>query len=229
MRKWLFWIILPGFIVAALYQFVPPVRHWIYYQYFVLFKADVVGGPCGINCNGVDEFPQGPLPSTDTLPDFFTDSLHRIHISGKVFDFSGKPAPGIMLYLFQANSDGIYPKRETDTGAALVNGYLRTWLTTGPGGEYAIYTTRPGNYPGTTRMAHIHCIVKEPGINEYVLPDFIFPNDPHLTPQAKQKPQEQNGGLVIPAGTTSEGIPHYKRDLYLGRGVVNYTKSRKGK
>ncbi len=225
MKKLILLLVLAGTVFIALYNFVPAFRHHIYYQYFVLTRPHTAGGPCGPNCNGYDEFPPGELSYSDTLPDFLRDSINRIHVSGIVHDVNGTPAPGILLYIFQANTSGIYPKTGRESGADSINGYLRSWLVTDAQGRYSFYTNRPGAYPGTKRMAHIHCIVKEPNINAYTLPDFVFPNDPNLTRKARHTSQENNGGLLIEAGNTGE-ITEYRRNIYLGRNVINYPKGK---
>ncbi len=223
MKKALIQVSLLAIISVALYQFVPGVRHWVYYRYFILTRPEVVGGPCGPNCNGHDEYPSWPMSHIDTLPDFLLNDTNRINVSGVVHDINGKPAAGIILYVFQANTSGIYPKRGSEKGADTLNGYLRSWIKTDSAGRYGFFTNRPGAYPGTKRMAHIHCIVKEPNLNAYTLPDFVFPDDPNLTPVAKKTSQQDNGGLLIRAGDKND-IVYYRRHMYLGRNVVNYPK-----
>ena len=227
MKKLLLVAILLGFTAVALYKTVPEFRHAVYYRYFISTRPEVVGGPCGPNCEGYNEFPPFPLNNTDTLPDFLVNDTSRIRVSGVIYDFDGKPAPGVLLYVFQANTAGIYPKTGKETGAGKLNGYLRGWMKTDEDGRYEFYSNQPGAYPGTKRMAHIHCVIKEPNLNAYTLPDFVFPGDPNLTNNARHTHQSENGGLLKFVSRNVNRVAHYSRDMYLGRKVVNYPEKKK--
>lgn len=224
MRKGLifFAFVLLSLVVA--WFFVPSFRQFVYYKYFISVKKDVVGGPCGPNCDGYIEYGNRKLTPVDTLPDFFTNDTNRIKVSGFIYTKEGAPAKDIILYVFQANTSGVYPMRGDETRAAKLNGYLRGWIKTDNDGSYTLYTNKPGAYPGSKMIAHIHCVIKEPDLNAYALPDFVFPGDPNLTNTELNTPQERNGGLVIPAGTDASGLLNFKRNIYLGREVVNYPK-----
>lgn len=221
MRKALIATALIVFAAISMYRYVPAFRHAVYYRYFVFMHPDVVGGPCGPNCDGYKEFAANKISHTDTLPDFLKNEAGRIKVSGTIYNYKGDPAAEILIYVFQANASGIYPKKGNETGAAKLNGYLRAWMKTDEKGRYTFYTNRPGAYPATKRMAHIHCVIKEPDLNAYTLPDFVFPDDPNLTARAAKTTQEENGGLLIEVGE-KDGIIHYQRNMYLGRNVVNH-------
>ena len=94
-------------------------------------------------------------------------------------------------------------------------------MRTNEKGEYKFGTNRPAPYPGAKEPAHIHIIVKEPGINEYYLDDFLFSDDPLLTQETHQKLQNRGGsGIVelIDVGNMYKG----ERNIYLGENIPNY-------
>jgi protocatechuate 3,4-dioxygenase beta subunit len=103
----------------------------------------------------------------------------RLVITGEIHRADGRPAAGLTLYLYQTNVKGIYAKRGDETGNGVRHGYLRGWLRTDERGRYEIDTIRPGSYPNSTQVAHIHVTVLDAGM-EYALDDFVFDGDPHL-------------------------------------------------
>ncbi len=224
MKKLLFFCITVLLLLVAGWFLIPSFKDFLYYQYFINVKREVVGGPCGPNCDGYMEYGDRFLSPVDTLPDFAVNDTNRIKLFGTIYKKDGRPASGVILYVFQANTSGIYPMRGDEKGAAKINGYLRGWIKTGKDGAYTLFTNIPGSYPGTKKIAHIHCVIKEANLNPYTLPNFVFPGDPNLTSVELNTPQDKNGGLVIPIGVDSTGLMVYKRDLFLGRGVINYPK-----
>lgn len=100
----------------------------------------------------------------------------RLVISGRVMTPDGaRPAPGVVLYVHQTDSAGIY--RQADGGHA-----LQGWLVSDAEGRYRIETVRPGPYPSGGMPAHIHVYVGEPGREAYYLNDIVFEGDPEVTP-----------------------------------------------
>ena len=134
----------------------------------------------------------------------------RLVVRGTVHRPDGTtPAPGVILYLYHTNADGIYEKRGDETGNGRRHGHLRGWLRTDARGRYEIRTIRPGNYPGRDAAAHIHVTVQEPdGTPEYWLPSFKFAGDPHLDtdPGAPNVLELRRGG---------DGAWHGRRDIVL--------------
>jgi protocatechuate 3,4-dioxygenase beta subunit len=230
MKKLSYGIIAAGFIVSVWYAVSADFRQSVYYQYYTRLKhPEIAGGPCGPNCNGYNEFlNENLLTNTDTLPLFEERKADRMLLTGVIHDFSGKPAADVLLYVFHTDAQGEYPKRAGATGAEALNGYIRGWIKTNADGRYYIFTNMPGAYPEEKTRAHVHCIIKEPDVNVYSLMDFIFPNDPYAESHETIVPQHLNGGLVKDITQPGDTMKVYQRNIYLGRGVVNYPSKKKG-
>ncbi len=82
-----------------------------------------------------------------------------IEVSGRVLDMRGRPIPGAVLEMWQANAAGRY-RHEADPATAPLDpdfqGFAR--LTTGASGEWRIITVKPGSYdsPIGQRTPHLH-------------------------------------------------------------------------
>ncbi|HMI05087.1 MAG TPA: hypothetical protein VK541_21555 [Pedobacter sp.] len=182
-----------------------------------------VGGPC----EGCEAIYESPVPfeqikSFTALPDVSWDGKKPMGINGTVYKADGKtPAPDVVLYLYHTDATGHYPKKGNETGWAKRHGYLRGWVRTDANGFYKFGCLRPAPYPGGTEPAHIHVTVKEPGINEYYIDEFLFSDDPLLT-EAKKKKLENRGGSgivkIVDVGNMYKG----ERNIYLGRNIPDY-------
>ncbi|MBT8325176.1 MAG: intradiol ring-cleavage dioxygenase, partial [Winogradskyella sp.] len=88
-------------------------------------------------------------------------------------------------------------------------------------GKYTIFTFRPGSYPNRLEPEHIHITVKEPNTNAYYIDDFVFDDDPLLTPQRRQQLRNRCGsGISKPQ--LKDGILTTERDLILGLNIPDY-------
>lgn len=228
-KKVILLIVIVISILASLYSWVPSFRHFVYYYYYIWIKhPEVAGGPCGPNCNGYNEYEAySELNNVDTLPLFNVQTSNRLMLTGVVYDYHGKPASDVILYVFHTDSTGVYPKRPNATGAEKINGYVRGWIKTGEDGRYVFYANRPAAYPDGSSHAHIHCVVKEPDVNVYTVPDYVFDDDPDIKEKLRTVPQTQNGGLIKESRIDGVEFPVYVRDIYLGRNIVNYPKNKK--
>jgi protocatechuate 3,4-dioxygenase beta subunit len=180
----------------------------------------IVGGPCE-GCEAIYEYGNKNLTAIDTLPEF-KELPNPIRINGTVYQNDGKtPAPDVILYVYQTNDKGIYPKKEDSRGWESIHGYLRGWIRTNATGEYTFYTSRPATYPNTTIPQHIHITVKEPDKNEYYIDSYHFKDDPNLDDKIKNKINPRGGSGVIELFAT-EDIQIATRDLILGLNIPNY-------
>lgn len=184
----------------------------------------LVGGPCE-GCEAIYENKE----STDSMSwqlnmPVTGEEGQPLTIDGTVYKADGKtPAPGIVMYFYQTNAGGRYPTRGDEQGWGKRHGYIRGWLKTNDDGRYQIRTIRPGSYPNSTEPAHIHCIVKEEGLNEYYLADFLFADDPLITPGFRSQRLSKNpGGDGILKVETRNGNLYAQRDIFLGKDVMNY-------
>ena len=102
----------------------------------------------------------------------------RMHIKGTVLRSDGKaPYANVILYAYQTNEKGIYPKRGNEVGIHKWHGYLHSWGRTNEKGEFEILSIRPARYPTNSTPAHIHIVVKEPNGKIYYVNDIMFADD----------------------------------------------------
>jgi protocatechuate 3,4-dioxygenase, beta subunit len=183
-------------------------------------KERVVGGGCE-GCEAVFEYGTKKLNSVDTLPDF-KERGPKLEVSGTIYKRDGKtPAKDVILYIYHTDQQGIYPTIGNETGWAKRHGYIRGWIKTRADGKYTFYTLRPGAYPGRQNPEHIHPVIKEPGVKEYYIDEYLFEDDPILTQRERDSQAGRGGkGIIMPA--YSNGIQRIKRDIILGLNVPDY-------
>lgn len=129
-------------------------------------------------------------------------------IEGTVYRADGEtPVPGVILYLYHTNAEGVYPKRGDEEGNGRRHGYLRGWLRTNEAGRYRFTTIRPAPYPGRDEAAHIHVTVKEPEVPEYWIDSFKFEGDPYL--------ENEEGSGIIELRRDDDGVWRGRRDIVL--------------
>jgi len=179
-----------------------------------------VGGPCE-GCEAVHEYGDQKLSSTATLP-LFNELEPKLKITGTVFQQDGRtPAKDVIIYIYQTNLQGIYETKGDEQGWAKRHGFIRAWVKTGSDGKYTFYTFRPASYPNRKAPAHIHITVKEPDKNEYYLDEYVFDDDPLLTP-AERKKLTNRGGSGITQPVMRDGMLTISRDLILGLNIPDY-------
>lgn len=184
-----------------------------------------VGGSCE-GCEAIYEstkrFPE--LSHTDTLEDYIPGK-ELLELSGRVYKIDGKtPAPGVVLYIYHTDHTGVYPVRGNEKDWGRRHGYLRGWIKTNANGEYKFFTAKPGAYPGRRDPAHIHCIVKEPSLNEYYIGDFLFDDDPLVTAEEKNSTNRPGGNGVVKLRRSGDRMI-MERNIILGKNVLNYPTS----
>lgn len=111
----------------------------------------------------------------------------RTIVTGRVLDGDGRPVPGTLIELWQANASGRYAHwRETEFPAPLDPNFLGAGqcLTDGHG-VYRFTTIRPGpypwgNHPNAWRPAHIHFSLLGPSLGSRLVTQMYFPGDPLL-------------------------------------------------
>ncbi len=163
---------------------------------------------------GTGEAPDG-LGWTTTIasPDEPGD---RLVVTGTVYEAAGvTPAPGVTLYFYHTNNDGVYPKRGDETGNGRRHGYLRSWIRTDERGRYRIATIRPAPYPGRADPAHIHITVQPPGAEEYWIDSIVFDDDPLLTPARRAALDDRGGSGITSLRRDEQGVWHGTRDIVL--------------
>lgn len=188
-----------------------------------LGQARTVGGPC----EGCEAIHESPVPFDQLamflkIPETTWTGKKPLAINGIVYKADGKtPAPGVILYIYHTDETGHYATKGGETGWGRRHGYRRGWMRTDAKGAYKFVTLRPAPYPGRTDPAHIHIIVKEPGLNEYYIDEYVFADDPLLTSEKRRKLENRGGSGIL---TLNDVGNMYKaeRHIYLGRNIPNY-------
>jgi protocatechuate 3,4-dioxygenase, beta subunit len=160
------------------------------------------------------EFGSKTLNGIDTLSDFNEDGP-RMVVKGTLYKKDGKPASGIIVYIYHTDQTGVYPKRGEETGWGKRHGYLRGWVKTGNDGKYEFYTLKPAAYPGGGTPAHIHMLVKEPSRNEYPVDAILFEGDPFLKESESNRPNPRGGSGLVKLQQSTDGLLLAKRDIFL--------------
>jgi protocatechuate 3,4-dioxygenase beta subunit len=189
-------------------------------------REPIIGGPCE-GCEAVFEGLPDTLTSTARIapPD---EPGEPMRITGTVYDQDGEPAPGVIVYAYQTNANGVYPPAEAFRGqAAYRHGELRAWVRSDGQGRYRFDTIRPASYPNNDIPAHVHMHVIEPGCCTYYLTSIHFADDPLLTAEERERVREGRGGsgLVTPERDAS-GVWLVTRDIHLGQVVPGYAEAR---
>lgn len=136
----------------------------------------------------------------------------RILVQGRVVDQSGRPVPGVLVEIWQANAGGRYRHRNDRYLAPLdpnFGGCGRT--VTNDEGGYEFRTIRPGAYPWPNgpndwRPSHIHVSVFGSGFGQRLVTQMYFEGDPliPLCPIVRTLPsQAAIDSLVAPLDMAS--------------------------
>lgn len=184
-----------------------------------------VGGRCE-GCEAIHETTVAfeKLPSSITLPGY-DEANQKIEINGTVYEKDGKtPAADVVIYVYHTDQKGVYPTRGDEKGWAKRHGYIRGWVKTGKDGRYSFKTFRPASYPNSNAPQHIHVTIKEPGMNEYYIDEFLFKDDPNLagSNEIPAGNKARGGSGVIELQKQDNGIMVATRDIILGLNIPDY-------
>ncbi len=137
-------------------------------------------------------------------------------VEGRVYAADGTtPAPDVLLYVYQTNAAGVYPRLGDETGNARRHGYLRAWMRTDTEGRYRFGTIRPEPYRTRTEPAHIHITVQEPGESEYWIDSYNFDDDPLLTPGVRADLAGLGGSGIMELWRDEDGVWRGERNIVL--------------
>jgi protocatechuate 3,4-dioxygenase beta subunit len=147
----------------------------------------------------------------------------RLVIKGKILHRDGQtPADKVILYYYHTDKKGHYAQGPDLPYTARRHGYLRGWVQTGADGTYAIYTSRPAQYPDGRTEAHIHLIVKEQDLDvPYWIDAFIFEDDPIVTDAFKRRLENRGGSGVLTVKTEND-VQMANHDIILGMNIPGY-------
>jgi protocatechuate 3,4-dioxygenase beta subunit len=138
------------------------------------------------------------LSAVDTTEGWF-EKGQKLKIEGTIFQPDQKtPAAEVIVYFYHTDPSGQYVPKKGMLPSSRKHGYLRGWVKTGPDGRYAIYTSRPAQYPNENVEAHIHVFVKEPSIDvPYMIDEWIFDDDPLVTKELRKRIQDKGGKAIL--------------------------------
>jgi hydroxyquinol 1,2-dioxygenase len=134
------------------------------------------------------------------------------YVSGQVRDTDGRPVPGALVDVWEADEDGFYDVQYSDDRSA-----GRGRLRAGPDGEYRFWSVLPAPYPiphdgpvgdlltaagrGPMRPAHLHFMVTAPCCRTLITHIFVA-DDPYLGCDAVFGVKD---GLVVDVKHHAEG------------------------
>jgi protocatechuate 3,4-dioxygenase, beta subunit len=108
----------------------------------------------------------------------------RITVSGRLLDRAGRPVPGQLVEIWQANAAGRYAHQREQHDAPLDPNFTGVGRAlTDAGGAYTFTTVRPGPYPwgnhlNAWRPAHIHFSLFGTAFTQRLVTQMYFPGDP---------------------------------------------------
>jgi protocatechuate 3,4-dioxygenase beta subunit len=144
------------------------------------------------------------------------DRGEPLRLTGTVYRADGKtPAPGVVLYAYQTNAEGLYANGSPGTEASRRHGRLRGWLATGPDGRYSFDTIKPAPYPHRTLPAHVHFTVLEPGRRPYWIDDVVFSGEFGVTDAYRKAMTNKGGDGIVTLGRDPDGTLVARRDIVL--------------
>ncbi|MHB1048655.1 MAG: dioxygenase family protein [Bacteroidota bacterium] len=136
-----------------------------------------------------------------------TEPGERLRITGRVTKRDGStPYPGVALYAYHTNNQGIYPKKGNEVGIHKWHGYLHGWGKTNERGEYEIHSIRPAMYPSNNSPAHIHLVIKEPDGKMTYVNDFVFKDDPLVTTSYLSRLYYRGDNGAVDVKKNAEGV-----------------------
>jgi protocatechuate 3,4-dioxygenase, beta subunit len=136
-------------------------------------------------------------------------------VTGRIFAPDGKtPVEGLTLYVYHTDARGLYS--EEDGNGREPNPRLKGWMRTDREGRYEFRTIKPMPYPGTTNRRHVHAKVHGAGRAEQWLDDFMFADDPLVTPEvhARFKGSGEFTPLMV-SRRGADGLIRCVRDIRL--------------
>ena len=180
----------------------------------ILAQEPVIGGPCQ-GCELVFVDIPAQLKTNSRIGEV-GETGEPLVLSGIVYNPDLTPAGGIIVYAYQTDANGKYPKGSTQ------HGKLRGWAVTDQKGRYQFKTIRPQAYPGRDIPQHIHLHIIEVNKGTYYIDDITFSDDPLLTYEHIQKKNCRGGCGKSHPKRNEQDVWHVHRDIILGEAIPNY-------
>jgi protocatechuate 3,4-dioxygenase beta subunit len=172
---------------------------------------------------------RGRTEAADLTHQHAADPLgERIVVHGRVLDSAGRPLPGVLVEIWQANAAGRYAHALDQHPAPLDPNFTGAgWCLTDGDGGYRFVTIKPGaypwkNHPNAWRPAHIHFSVLGRTFSQRLVTQMYFPGDPllELDPIWGAIPDAAARADLVAAFDLAATVPEwalgYRFDLTLG-------------
>ncbi len=184
-------------------------------------NSKIVGGGCD-GCELMYVGMPKNIQSVDTSS-AWNEKGQRLLVTGKVLKLDGiTPAPNVIVYYWQTDSNGYYSKGKGFNEKAGKHGHVRGWVKSDENGSYSIYTIKPGRYPNTDFLKHIHLSIKESNIDdEYYTDKLVFGEDKFLTNEKKEKFKNRGGSGILRLLIAKE-MQIAEHNIILGLNIPNY-------
>jgi protocatechuate 3,4-dioxygenase beta subunit len=127
----------------------------------------------------------------------------RLALEGEVRDREGRPVEDALVYLFQTDAGGVYTRGGQTVGLGEDTPRLFAYLRTDAQGQFAVATIRPGRYPDSRILEHVHVRVEREGRRPLVS-ELVFADDPEL--DATERAAVERRGWVVCAPEREAGI-----------------------
>jgi len=138
----------------------------------------------------------------------------RLEVSGTVFAADGKtPVPAASVYVYQTDARGYY---RPDDKMGNRNPRLFALLRTDERGRYSYRTIRPGSYPETRVVQHIHYEVAATGHGARIF-EIVFEDDPFMTDEVRRRSAEPGSIYSLKRVDPLGGVGRITQDVVLGR------------
>jgi len=143
-------------------------------------------------------------------------------ITGNIYKPDGRtPAAGVILYVYHTDAGGEYSPAPGQKDA-IRHGHLRSWVKSDVQGKYKFTTIRPASYPQGRNPQHIHPLIYDPDKGYYWIDEYLFDDDPYLTPAERNSQKGRGGNGIIHLNKNAGGIWIGTRDIVLGKNVPGY-------
>ncbi|MFQ5504386.1 MAG: protocatechuate 3,4-dioxygenase [Planctomycetota bacterium] len=145
-----------------------------------------------------------------------TEPGEPLVMRGCILNQDGKPASGVLLYVYHTNAEGVYPRAGGERGNGRRHDHLRGWMRSDAQGRYLFRTIRPGPYPGRDSPAHIHATVTRQGGRERWVDSYWFAGDPYIAREQLARREGRGGpGAIVAPSRDSDGVWQGRRDIRL--------------
>jgi len=131
----------------------------------------------------------------------------KLIVTGTIYNLDRKtPAEGVTVYVYHTDAKGIYGK-----GEELLDGTM----ITDKDGKYKYHTIKPGSYPDSKNLAHVHYKVSGKDIPEQWF-ELRFEGDPFISKEESPKETlKGNFSQIQKLVKDKDGVNNCRMDIRL--------------